>query len=67
MKARFNAENVTNEKGKVLYQVSENGRRWYPYKWDPRIQAWNECAGVYTPGYIRKLENAGAVRFYTNK
>ena len=43
-----------------LYSKHPTGRL-YPYRWDKKLNCWNECSGLYSVSYIRQLEKAGKV------
>ena len=45
---------------KVVSILGKNGRL-YPYRWDKKLNCWNECSNVYTLPYIRRLEKAGKI------
>ena len=49
---------------KVIAVLSADHRRLYPYRWDKKLNCWNECSNVYSIAYIRKLEKAGKIIYH---
>ena len=63
-KARYGFYVLNYDTDKVLYFFSDITHHiYFPYKWDKKLNCYNNCKNTYSVKYIQKLERENQVIF----